>query len=382
MARHKQPTQYNVCVEPIHRASSYFFESAPSVDTDRSDKIGRYGRYGNPTWIQVENRLAELDKAEDSLLFASGMNAITTTLLAFAKPKDHIVFTGNCYKHTRSFIAEFLKRYGVKSQAVNYSHEQDFSTSIIHAITDETKLVVLETPSNPHLYLVDIEKIHSHLPSQCLLIVDSTLASPINLSPIDLGADLVTHSCTKYIGGHGDLLAGCVSGSQELIDLIRNYRNMMGGIIDPQCAFLINRSLDSFPLRMRYLNESGMKIAHFLEQHSGVNRVFYTGLKSHPHYHLAKDYLKGHGAVITFELGCDQQATTQFIDDLKIPFMGSNFGTSATMIEQCSIFTYYHLSADQRHAQGIGDSLVRLSLGYEDTDLLIEDLNQALDKIT
>lgn len=381
MARYKQSAQYNVCVEPIHRSSSYFFESAPPVDSAPGDKIGRYGRYGNPTWVQVEKRIAKLDNADDALLFASGMNAITTTLFAFAKSQDTIVFTGNCYKHTRSFIADFLKGYGVQSKGVNYDQDQDFSESIVNAITDTTKIVLLEIPSNPHLYLVDIKKIYDHLPPNCLLIVDSTLASPINLSPIKFGADLVIHSCTKYLGGHGDLLAGSISGSAELIDVIRNHRNMMGGIVDPQCAFLLGRSLDSFQLRMRYLNDAGIKIANFLEQKSNVNTVFYTGLKSHPHYHLATQYLTGHGAVITFEIEGDQQTAARFIDELKVPFMGSNFGTSATMIEQCSIFTYYHLTQQQRQEQGISDSLIRLSLGYEDMDLLIEDLSQALDKL-
>ncbi|MEM7067007.1 MAG: PLP-dependent transferase [Cyanobacteria bacterium P01_B01_bin.77] len=381
MARHKKSAQYNVCVEPIYRSSSYFFESAPAADSVPGDKIGRYGRYGNPTWVQVEKRIAELDKTDDALLFASGMNAITTALLAFAKPQDTIIFTGNCYKHTRSFIAEFLNSYGVHSKSVNYNQEEDFSNSIVNTIIEATKIVFLEIPSNPHLYLVDIKKISNHLPPNCLLIVDSTLASPVNLSPINFGADLVIHSCTKYLGGHGDLLAGSISGSTQLIDIIRNYRNMMGGIVDPQCAFLLGRSLDSLQLRMRYLNDAGITIANFLEQKSNINTVFYTGLKSHPHYHLATQYLTGHGAVITFEIEGDQQTAAQFIDELEIPFMGSNFGTSATMIEQCSVFTYYHLDRRQRYEQGISDSLVRMSLGYEDTELLVDDLSQALDKV-
>ena len=244
MARFKPPSHYNVCVEPIHRASSYFFESAQTINSAPDDKIGRYGRYGNPTWLQVENKNAKLETADDALLFASGMSAITTTLLAFVKPQDHIVFTGNCYKHTRSFISKFLKDYGIQSNSINCRQDEDISQSIINAITDKTKIVFLEIPSNPHLYLVDIKQIHDRLPPNCLLIVDSTLASPVNLSPIQFGADLVIHSCTKYLGGHGDLLAGSVAGSAELIEVIRNHRNMIGGIVDPQCAFLLNRSLD------------------------------------------------------------------------------------------------------------------------------------------
>ena len=242
-------------------------------------------------------------------------------------------------------------------------------------------MLFLEMPSNPHLYLVDLAKIKSEISPNTLLIVDSTLSTPYNLQPQRFGADLTIHSCRKYIGGHGDILAGSVAGSRELIEQIRSYRNIMGGIADPHCAFLLNRSLDTLKIRMRHFNEAGMKIAKYLQGQPQVKKVFYTGLESHPHSCLAKKYLTGHGGVVSFELDADREVTSKFVDALRVPFMGTNFGSSHAMVEQCSVFTYYHLSPTEKQEIGINDSLIRLSIGYEDSDLVIEDIDQALKTI-
>lgn len=244
------------------------------------------------------------------------------------------------------------------------------------------KIIFIEMPSNPHLYLTDIAKIKSEIdPINTILIVDSTLASPCNFQPQKFGADLTIHSCSKYIGGHGDVLAGSVSGSQQLIEQIRNYRNIMGGVADPHCAFLLNRSLNTLKIRMRHFNETGMKVATYLQEQPKVKQVFYTGLESHPHSSLANKYLTGHGGVISFELDANRELTSKFVDALQIPFMGTNFGSNHTMVEQCSIFTYFNLSDAEKQEIGISDSLVRLSVGYEDSDVLIEDIERAIKKI-
>ena len=209
------------------------------------------------------------------------------------------------------------------------------------------------------------------------MIVDPTFASPINFHPKEYGIDLVIHSCSKYIGGHADLIAGSVSGSKELIETIRNFRNIMGTVIDPNSAFLLNRSLATLSMRMSYINQATQTLAEYLEQHPKVSRVFYTGLPTHPYYDLGQKYLKGHGGVISFEIEGSKTDTTKFIDSLKIPYIGSNFGSQHSMIEQCSIFTYYHQSESERQTLGISDTLIRFCLGFEPVEDIIADFENA-----
>jgi cystathionine gamma-synthase len=369
----------NSCITPIYQNSTYFFKNTEQVVKyhKKEANLGRYGRYDNPNWLEFESRMATLDNHEEALLFSSGMNAIATTICSFVEQNDLLLYSGKCYRNIRKFFDLILPKWGVKTIPIDPINGNYFAEEY----RNKTKIVFIEMPSNPHLYLVDLAEIKSKLNPNTLLIVDSTLSTPYNFQPQKFGADLTIHSCSKYIGGHGDILAGTVAGSKDLIEQIRTYRNIMGGIADPHSAFLLNRSLDTLEIRMRHFNETGMKIAKYLENQPQVKKVFYTSLESHQHYDLAQKYLTGNGGVISFELDADQKVTSEFVDALQVPFMGTNFGSSHSMVEQCSIFTYCHLSSLEKQELEISDSLVRLSIGYEDSELIIKDLDQALKKI-
>lgn len=378
MSKQKKENYNNSCISPIYQNAAYFFESTEQAIKyhKKEVELGRYGRYDNPNWLEVERKLADLDDAENALIFSSGMNAIVTTICSFIQQKELLIYTGKCYRNIKNFF-KVLHKWGIKTIEIDPVNSDKFNYNFLK----KAKIVFVEMPSNPHLYLVDLAKIKSESSPDTLLIVDSTLSTPYNFQPQRFGADLIIHSCSKYIGGHGDILAGSVAGSRDLIEQIRNYRNIMGGIADPHCAFLLNRSLNTLPIRMRHFNEAGMKIAKYLQDIPLVKKVFYTGLESHPHSSLAKKYLRGHGGVVSFELDADREVTSKFVDALQLPFMGTNFGSNHAMVEQCSVFTYYHLSPAERQEIGINDSLVRLSIGYEDSDMIIEDIEQALTKI-
>ncbi len=380
MSKQKKVNYNNSCLTPIYQNAAYFFENTEqAIQYHKNEvKLSRYGRYDNPNWIEVENQIAALDNYEEALLFPSGMNAIVTTISTFAQQNDRLVYTGKCYRNIKKFFDLVLPKWGIRTKAINPSN----SKAITEIYRDNPKIVFVEMPSNPHLYLIDLARIKSEISPDTLLIVDSTLSTPYNFQPQKFGADLTIHSCSKYMGGHGDILAGSVAGSQNLIGEIRNYRNIMGGICDPHCAFLLKRSLDTLPIRMKHFNEAGMKIAQYLQNHPQVKKVFYTGLESHPHYAIAQKYLTGHGGVITFEIDGNLATTSQFVEALQVPFMGTNFGSNQAMVEQCGVFTYYHLSAKDRKEREISDSLVRLSIGYEDSNLIIDDLAQAFRAIS
>lgn len=380
MPNKKQTYYNNSCVTPTYQNTVYFFENTEQVIQYHESEFhqGRYGRYDNPNWLEVEKKIAILDNFEDALVFSSGMNAIVTTVLAFAQAKDRLIYTGKCYRNIRNFFQSVLPKLEIEVTPVDSADTQRFHEEFDRQYRENTKIVFIEAPSNPHLYLVDLVRLKNQIGQNTLLIVDSTLSTPFNCKPQYFGADLVIHSCSKYLGGHGDILAGSVSGTTKLIEEIRNYRNIMGGVIDPHGAVLLNRSLESFTIRMKHFNQAGMEVAQYLQHSPLVEKVFYTGLESHPHFSLAQKYLTGHGGVISFEIKANRESTSRFVDSLTVPFMGSNFGSNHTMVEQCSIFTYYKLSAEERQRLGITDNLVRLSVGYGETGILIEDIDRAL----
>ncbi|MDY7015578.1 MAG: aminotransferase class I/II-fold pyridoxal phosphate-dependent enzyme, partial [Cyanobacteriota bacterium] len=322
-----------------------------------------------------------IDESEEALLFPSGMNAITMIFLAFLKAGDKVIYAKECYRNTKKLCSHILENLNIEGIPISLKDTDRFNDEFDNFYTEEVKIVFIESPSNPHLYLVDFEKIKQKLNQNTLLVVDSTFATPVNCKPKRFGADLVVHSCTKYIGGHADVLAGSIAGSSKLISRVRELRNVMGCVVDSHSAFLLNRSLATLKLRMEYLNRVGLAIANFLEGHERISKVFYTGLSSHPHYKLANKYLEGHGGVLTFEVNASKKDVSAFVDALEIPYMASNFGSHYSTIEQCSIFTYHALSKDEREDIGISDGLVRLSLGFEDIDEIVKDIEKNLEFI-
>lgn len=376
MPKVRVPRYSNEIVTPVSSTVAYFYKDTDEVlRTHRGELVqGRYGRYHNNNWVEVEHALAELDECEGSLLFPSGMSAISSLMMCFASQGDRVVFSRHCYRNIRTFFEDYLIKQGIEVYGIEPPSGQPFLEALDQCLDKDIRILFLEIPSNPHLHLLDITLLREKVGNQCLIVVDSTFASPINYKPIRFGADLVVHSCTKYLGGHGDLMAGCVNGRTELIEQLRTVRNVTGAIPSPQVAALLMRSLATLDLRIKQANYTGLRVARFLEQHDQVKRVFYTGLPSHPDYHLAKLFLEGHGGVVTFELAATGEETTKFVDAVTVPYMGTHFGSTLAMIEQLAVFTYYMLSKKERERIGITDSMVRLSVGLHDPDRIIQDL--------
>lgn len=373
----------NSVVNPIYTSATYFFKDTKQVIKyhNKKEKIGRYGRYDNPNWLEVEKRLAKLDLCEEALLFPSGMSAIATTLMSLANKKGRIIYTGKGYRNIRNLCGNILAKFAFDPISLSPANPDKFISDLKKYYNKSTDIVFLEIPSNPHLFLVDLERVRKVIGRDTLLIVDSTFSSPVNFKPIKWGADLVIHSCGKYIGGHADLMAGSVAGKRKVIEKIRNFRNVMGCIISSQNAYLLNRSLDTLEMRVEYLNKAGLKRAKFLEKHSKVKRVFYSGLSFGSEKNLSNKYLEGHGGVVTFELKTSEKKAANFVDSLRIPYMGTNFGSCHSMIEQCSIFTYYNETKKTKKDLGISDTLIRYSIGFDNIEAIINDIKKALKKI-
>lgn len=374
----------NAVVGPIYQNAVFHFADSEQVIAYHEGRFdaGRYGRYDNPSWLEVERTLAQLDESEEALVFPSGMNAIAMLALTFLRRGDQIIFTELGYRNIRRLFTDVLEPFGIDAVGINQSDIDSFNEAFVAACSDRTRMVYIEMPSNPHLYLVDLDEIVRAVSPSTLLVVDSTFATPVNFKPRRFGADLVVHSATKYLGGHADLMAGSVSGSGSLISELRSRRDVVGSIVSPQTAFLLNRSLATLPVRMAHLNASGQSIAEYLSGHPRVKSVFYTGLQTHPHGQLAQRYLTGHGSVVSFELDASYEDTSQFVDALRLPLMGTNFGSQHSMVEQVALFSYFKQSPEERAALGISDSLVRLSLGLDDVGAMIADIDQALGFIT
>lgn len=308
------------------------------------------------------------------------MNAIYSTLMALAKSQSCFATTSYLYKNSRR-IFENLENLGFRTLVFDNVDLSQFMRTLDQTRQD-IDILFLELPSNPHLYLADIEIIKRLLKPDTLLVVDSTLASPYNFKPHLWGADLVIHSCTKYLNGHADVMLGSVAGKKESINKIRNFRNITGAIPSAQDVFIFSQHLKTFRLRVECLNASGKKLTDFLNSHPLVSNIYYLGLDSHPHRKLAQKYFtNGYGGVVTFELKLSKTKTSEFIDSLKIPYIASNFGSAETYIEHLAPFTYYYLSDSDRQALKITDSLIRLSIGFNDPiESLIDDINYGLAK--
>jgi cystathionine gamma-synthase len=365
---------------PIYQTSTYVFTSSDQVRSYQEGRLARdeYGRYGNPTGRAVERKLAELEGGEDAVLFASGMCAATTTFLAMLPAGGHLVVTSDCYRRTRQFIRQYLSKLGVETTVIEPADVQ----KLAEALRPETRLFFTESPTNPYLRVIDVAEAARVCHARGVkVIIDSTFASPVNQRALSEGADLVIHSATKYLGGHNDLLAGCAVGSTTLVSALREAVGVLGGVLDPHAAWLLLRGLKTLALRMARHNENGLRVARWLEAHPRVRRVWYPGLPSHPDHAVAARTQRGFGGVVTFELDADFTGACRFVDAVRIPYLAPSLGGVESLIEMPATMSYWDLSRDERYALGITDSLVRLSLGVEDTDDLIADLDQALARL-
>lgn len=370
---------YAAVTMPIVCSATFAFRDSAEIEAHFEGKVTRdeYGRYGNPTVRTAEQKLAALEGAEDAVLFPSGMSAITTLLLAMLKPGDHVIVTSDCYRRTRQFVSTTLVKFGVDHTFVAPTDHAAMEAAIR---PDKTRLVIAEAPTNPYLRVADVAAMAAltcRLP-RVKLLIDSTLATPFNLRPLALGADLVVHSCSKYLGGHNDLLSGVVCGSGPLLAALRDARGLFGGIPDPHGAYLLIRGLKTLAVRMRQHNESGLKVARFLAAHPAIERVYYPGLESDPDYPVARRHFAGFGGVVSFLVRGDLARTRHFIDRCRLPNVGPSMGGVETLIEQPALMSFFELTTEQRLAIGIRDNLVRLSVGLEDVDDILADLEQAL----
>lgn len=370
----------NAITTPIYQTSTFWFKNSQEVMDYQEGKTSReeYGRYGNPTWRAVERKLSELEGGEETVLFASGMCAATTTFFALLPANSHLIVTNDCYRRTRQFIDEFLERMGVSVSIINPSDLDQFEA----AIRDETAIFFTESPTNPYLRVTDVaafvEVAHAR---NVKVIIDSTFATPINHRPLQDGADLVLHSATKYLGGHNDLLAGTVSGSAEIIEPIRKALGVLGGIIDSHGAWLLLRGLKTLALRMAQHNNNGLQVARYLEAHPKVRSVWYPALASHPDHEIAMRTMNGFGGVVTFEIETDLEGAIRFIDATRVPYQAPSLGGVESLIELPVTMSYWDYDPEQRKSWGITDSLVRFACGIEAAEDLIADLDQALESV-
>jgi cystathionine gamma-synthase len=365
---------------PVVLASTYTFESAEALRRHHRREVEReeYGRYGNPTVRAAELKIADLDGAEDAALFGSGMAAITTTLLAMLRSGHHVVLTRDCYRRTRQFVTAVLPRYGVESTVVEPGDPDALARAIVPG---KTRLVISESPTNPYLRVVDLEALQAIKAAHPTVkfLIDATFATPVNQRPIERGVDLVVHSATKYLGGHNDLLAGSVSGSAALIDAIRDFRGVLGGVLDPHAAYLLLRGMKTLSLRVARQNDSALALARALESDPRIERVYYPGLESHPDHRVAAAQMSGFGGVVSFLVRGDGPRTERFVDACRVATIAPSLGGVETLIEQPALMSYFEMSPEERVAVGIPDNLVRLAVGIESFDDLLDDLARALD---
>ncbi|MBM3791861.1 MAG: aminotransferase class I/II-fold pyridoxal phosphate-dependent enzyme [Acidobacteria bacterium] len=362
----------------VFQTSTFRFRDSAEVQGYQEGRLRRdeYGRYGNPTWRAAEQKLADLEGAGDAVLFASGMCAVTTSLLALLDGRSHLILSHECYRRTRQFCEEYLARFGVETTFIDPCDLD----SLRGAIRDQTAVFFTEVPTNPHLRVIDLpEAVCIARQRGVRVIVDATFSTPCNFRPLNHGADLVIHSATKYLGGHNDLLAGVVAGPAQTIEQVRKAAGVLGGVTTAQNAYLLLRGLKTLSLRMQRHNENGLRIARMLEAHPKVRRVFYPGLGSHPDHGTASRIMRGFGGVVTFEIDGAFEDAVRFVDTCRIPYIAPSFGGVESLIEMPALMSYWDCDRGRREAFGIPDSLVRLSCGIEDAEDLQEDLEQALD---
>ena len=361
---------------PIAQTSTFVFDTLEEFEDYKAGKRANfeYGRYGNPTIRAAERKLAALDHADDALLFSSGMSAITSVLLAMLRSGQHLVIMEDCYRRTVQ-LCNLIAKFGIESTIVPAG---DFA-SLQSAVRDNTRIIFSESPTNPHLHVVDLGELTSFARERRIkTLIDSTFATPINQCPLDFGIDLVLHSATKYLGGHNDLMAGSVAGAAGLIGAIKEFRDIIGTATDPNTAYLLIRGLKTLSLRVEQQNDGAMKIAQFLESHRKVTRVYYPGLDSHPDFSVAREQMNGFGGVVSFDIDGDLARTRSFVHALAIPYLAPSLGGVESLVSHPATVSYYDLSWDERQEIGITDQLVRYSVGIEDADDLLADFEQAL----
>lgn len=378
---HEGPYAHSAVAPPIVQTATFSFQNTADLkqfmagadaDPDRTE----YARNANPTVRAVERRVAALDGAEDALLFASGMAAITTSVLALVKAGDHVILFRDAYRKTRLFVAKTLARFGIEHTLV----EPGDLDALERAFRPRTRLVVTECPTNPYLRVVDLPRLAKICrAARAKSLVDATFATPMNAAPLAWGVDLVAHSATKYLAGHNDVLGGTVSGAASLVSLVRELRAEMGPVADPHQAALIGRGIKTLALRVARQNDTALAVARALEGHPEVERVFYPMLESHPDHAIAKQLFRAGGGVVSFVVRGGREAAARAVDRFELATIAPSLGGTETLVEPHALLSYADLDEAALAEAGIEPGLIRLSVGVEETTDVVTDVLCALE---
>lgn len=365
---------------PIHLSSTYFTRSTKELVEylEGRHPLNFYARYSNPTVEAAEQKIADLEGGERALCFGSGMAAVSSLLLAQLGQGDDVVATRELYGGTFEFLQRLLPRWGV---TVTFVPSGD-TKALEKAVGPRTRLLYTETPTNPKLTIVDLKAVAEVARKHRIpCAIDNTFASPVNQRPIGFGFDFVVHSATKYLGGHCDLVGGVVVGPRDRMKEVWHHRKLLGGILDPHSAYLLERGTKTLALRMERHNSNGLAVAQHLSQHPRVRRVYYPGLPDHPGHEIAKRQMSGFGGVLAFEVDGNREQTIAVVESLELAYLAPSLGGVETLVSQPSFTSHYFIPPEEREAQGISDSLVRVALGIEDAPDLIRDLDRALETL-
>lgn len=372
---------YGSLIPPIYQTSTFYFAStddAVEACGDYAESFA-YSRITNPSLDYMEQKLAALEHGKGAVSYASGMGAVAGALFAALKCGDHVIFTKAKYSGTEDITSDWLPRFGIEHDSFQADHLEELEP----LIKPNTKVIYVETPANPTMVLVDLAEVakiaHRH---GAKVFVDNTFATPYNTNPLDLGVDVVIHSLTKYIGGHGDLLGGAViSNDTEFLRQCRLGTLMhFGAVMAPFTAFLVCRGMKTLGVRMRQHNENALKIARWLEADPRIETVRYPFLESNPQYDIAKKQMQGGGGMISFDVKGGLEAGKKFINSLKLCTLAVSLGDTETLVEQAAAMTHTMIPKEVREAAGITDGMIRMSVGLEDPDDIIADLDQALSR--
>ena len=376
-AGEEEPSWQGATQVPIVRSAGFTYARLDEwLAVAKGTRAGHiYSRNTNPTVAALEEKVRVLESAEAATSLSSGMAAISATFFGLLCSGDRVVSIKDSYGGTNKLFTEFLPRFQID---VTLCDTDDFEQQK-QSILKGCRLLHLETPTNPTLKLVDIKSLAEVAHSVgAVVAVDNTFASPINQNPLELGADLVIHSATKFLGGHGDALGGIVCGRRDLVDSIYHYREINGANLDPEAAYLLLRGMKTLHLRIQQQNRSAFEIAEFLTDHSAVEAVHYPGLPEHPQHRLAKQQMRGFGGVLSFSVPGGFQAACQVLERLRFAQRAANLGSVETIAGPPATTSHVECSPEERAAMGIPEGLIRYSVGIEATEDLVADLNQAL----
>lgn len=372
---------FGALVTPLYQSATFVFESAQQGgERFAGNEPGYiYTRLGNPTTAELERKMAILEGAEAAAATASGMGAVSAALLANLQMGDHLVASNAVYGCTYALMTTQFARFGIEVSLVDFSSVAEIEA----AIKSNTKVIFCETPVNPHLQVFDLAAIATIAKRhQLVSIVDNTFMTPLLQRPLDFGIDLVIHSATKYLNGHGDVIAGIVCGSEEQLHKVKyEILKDIGAVISPHDAWLILRGLKTLDVRLQRHCDSAQRVAEFLAEHPSINRVYYPGLASHQGHKFIGQQMKRAGGVIAFELAANLEEAMAFVGHLSLFSIAVSLGDAESLIQHPASMTHSPYTPEARAAAGIGDNLLRISIGLEDCDDIIADLNQALARL-